>query len=119
MKSQSLRTLTWAARILGIAVAVFVGIFALDAFAPDKPIGRALLDFGVHLVPALVVLVLVALSWRRAWLGGVGFVALAVAYAMWARSRPDWVLVISGPLVAAGLLFFLSWIEARPLGRAR
>jgi len=110
MKEQTLRILTWTARVLGILVALFIGVFALDAFEAGKPIGRALGDFGIHLVPSILLLVLVALSWRRAWIGGAAFVALAVAYALSVRERPDWVLAISGPLLGAGLLFLWTWV---------
>jgi CHASE2 domain-containing sensor protein len=101
--------LLWTSRILGIAVSVFLGLFALDAFAPGKPLARALADFAIHLVPAAVVLTIVALSWRRPWIGGVAFVLLAAAYALTVRFRLDWVLAISGPLLAVGVLFLWSW----------
>ncbi len=99
----------WSARILGIAVGLFLSLFALDALQPNKPFARALPDLAVHLVPAVLVLAIVAVSWRRAWIGGVAFTALAVAYAASAWSRPDWILAISGPLLAVGLLFLWSW----------
>src|SRR5690606_10288344 len=113
MKEGSLRILTWTARVLGVAVAVFIGIFALDAFEPGKPIGRALVDFVIHLTPSLALLLIVALSWRRAWIGGAAFMALAIVYAVSVSGRPDWVLAISGPLAAAGVLFLWSWASAR------
>jgi hypothetical protein len=107
--------LLWCPRILGLAVAVFLGLFALDAFEPGKPVARALADFAIHLTFPAVVLGIVALSWRRAWIGGVAFIALAAAYALLVRSRPDWILVISGPLLTVGMLFLWSWRANRPL----
>ena len=101
--------LLWSSRILGIAASFFLGLFALDAFEPGKPLAGTLLDFAIHLVPAAVVLAIVALSWRRAWIGGVAFVLLAVAYAVAVRFRLDWILAISGPLLAVGVLFLWSW----------
>lgn len=117
MKEQSFRLLTWTARVLGILVALFIGVFAVDAFEPGKPIGRSLVDFAIHLVPSMLLLVLVALSWRRAWIGGAAFVALAVAYALRVSERPDWVLAISGPLLVAGALFLWTW-AGQPRARA-
>jgi hypothetical protein len=101
--------LLWSPRILGIAASFFLGLFALDAFDPGTPLARALPDFAIHLVPAAVLLAIVALSWRRAWIGGVAFVLLAVAYAVAVRFRLDWILAISGPLLAVGVLFLWSW----------
>jgi hypothetical protein len=99
----------WAPRVLGLALGVFLGLFALDAFAPGKPVGRAVLDFVIHLAPSGLVLAVVALSWRWEWIGGVAFIGLAVAYALMVNFRPDWVLVISGPLFVVGLLFLWAW----------
>jgi hypothetical protein len=99
----------WSPRILGIAVSFVLSLFALDAFTSGRPVDRAVADFVMHLVPALAVLAVVMMAWRRPWMGGVTFVLLAAAYALAARSRLDWVLVISGPLLVVGLLFLWSW----------
>jgi hypothetical protein len=101
--------LLWSARTLGVAVSLFLSLFALDAFEPGKPLARALPDAAIHLVPASLVLAVVGLSWRRPWFGGVAFVVLAAAYALTVRFRVDWILVISGPLLAVGVLFLWSW----------
>ncbi len=94
---------------------VFLGLFALDAFSENAS-GKAVLVFAIHLIPALVLLVLVAVSWRREWLGGISFVALGAAYAATVgRSHPDWVLVISGPLFAVGALYLWAWRRNREL----
>jgi hypothetical protein len=101
--------LLWNARILGIAVSVFLGLFALDALEPGRPFSTAVAALAIHLLPALAVLAIVVVSWRRPWIGGLAFVMLAVAYALMVPSRLDWILVISGPLLAVGLLFLWSW----------
>ena len=98
----------WAPRVLGILVAAFLGLFALDAFGGDQPLGAALVDFAVHLLPAVLVLGIVALAWRWEWVGAVAFTALAIAYLL-TSPRVDWSLVISGPLFVVGLLFLWSW----------
>lgn len=117
MSAISDRLLLWSPRILGILVSVFIGMFALDAFSPEKPILQALPDFLIHLIPALTVLGLVALSWRREWVGGLACIALAVMYALSVGSRhADWVLLISGPLLIVGALFLWSWQHRRLLG---
>ena len=103
--------LFWSPRILGIALSLFLSLFALDAFAPGKPLARASADLAIHLAPAAVVLTIVVLSWHRPWLGGVAFVLLAFAYAATVRFRLDWVVAISGPLLMVGVLFLASWIR--------
>jgi hypothetical protein len=112
MAATSAGLLLWSPRILGILVSLFIGMFALDAFSEGKPLFLALLDFVIHLIPALVLLALVVASFRWEWIGGVTFIGLAVVYAMtMSRGRLDWMLVISGPLAVVGALFLWSWFH--------
>jgi hypothetical protein len=99
----------WTPRVLGLAVAVFLGLFALDAFRPGQPLSEGLIGFAIHLLPSLLVAAAVALAWRWPWLGGLLFVLFAVAYAVSVPQRVDWILVIAGPLLLVGLLFIVSW----------
>jgi hypothetical protein len=46
------------------------------------------------------------LEWER--VGAAAFIGLALVYGATAP-RWDWILVISGPLAAVGLLYLLSW----------
>jgi hypothetical protein len=122
MTTTSGRLLRWSPRILGIGVSLFIGLFALDAFNQGKPFVRALPDFIVHLIPALVLLALVSVPFRHEWIGGVAFIGLAVVYATTMalpRGHVDWVFVISGPLLIVGALFLWSWFhhsQLRPSG---
>jgi hypothetical protein len=102
----------WTARILSIGMIVLLGLLAMDAFEPGKALAPALADFAIHLLPAAGVLAILVCSWHRPWIGGVAFLLLAAAYAATARSRPDWILVVSGPLLVAGGLFLWSWRTA-------
>lgn len=107
------KLLLWSPRILGVGVSLFVGLFALDAFSQGKSFVQALPDFIVHLWPAMLLLAVVAVSWRLPWLGGVLFIACAVAYAAIAYRHLDWIAVISGPLTLVGVLFLASWLYRR------
>jgi hypothetical protein len=109
MTKQSGTLLLWSPRILGILVCFFLSLFALDAFGAGKPFGQALSDFGIHVAPMLVLLVIAAVSWRWEWVGAVVFTGLAVGYAYIARDHVSWIAVISGPLLVVGLLFLWSW----------
>jgi hypothetical protein len=101
----------WSARIVGLGICVFLALFALDAWDPAKTGTERASQVLMHLLPSIVVLALLAVSWRRQWIGGFGFVALAIAYAVMVKFRLDWVAVISGPLLAAGALFFWSSVR--------
>ena len=100
--------LLWTPRIAGLAISLFLALFALDAFN-GRSFLAALPDFLIHLAPAAVVLAVVALAWRLPLVGAAAFPMLALGYAMMVRWRPDWMAVIGGPLVILGVLFFLSW----------
>jgi hypothetical protein len=84
-------------------MALFIGLFALDA------LGEGIVPFLIHLIPTFVLLIVVALAWRWPWVGGVVFVALALLYGIEARRHLDWILIIGGPLLVVGVLFFASW----------
>ena len=94
------KALEWSPRVLGILTAVFLGLFALDAGSPT--------GFLVHLLPTLILLGVVALAWRRPWLGALAFALLAVLYAVSTR-RIDWFLAIGGPMLIVGALYLASW----------
>jgi len=114
MSEISDRLLRWGPRVLGVLVSIFLALFALDAFRPSQSVLEALPDFSIHLIPAVAVMVLVIVSWRREWIGGLAFIGLAIVYALSVGSRHvDWVLLISGPLLTVGALFFWSWYRRR------
>jgi hypothetical protein len=89
----------------------FLSLFALDAFSGGKSFLEALPDFLIHVAPMAVLLVIVGLSWRWEWVGGVVFTGLAVAYAYMARRHASWIATISGPLLLVGVLFIWSWVH--------
>jgi hypothetical protein len=101
--------LLWTPRILAILVTLYLAMFALDAFAFNRPLRALVEDIAWHFTPAGIVLVLLAISWRWPWIGGIAFVLMAVAYATMVDFRFDWVLGISGPLFVVGMLFLWSW----------
>ena len=116
MTDTSTQVLVWGPRLLALALSLFFGLFALDAFSAAKPLREALVDFAIHLIPAAAVLVVAVLSWRQEWIGGIAFIALAATYAaINVRGRLDWTLVISGPLLVVGLLFLWSWANRSQL----
>ena len=109
--------LLWVPRVLGLAVCLFIGMFALDAFSEGKPLGQALADFAMHLIPSTVLLLVVLAAWRWEWVGAVLFIGAGVLYMLSVR-RLDWIAVISGPLVAVGLLYLWAWWNHDALRRA-
>jgi hypothetical protein len=95
---------------------LFLALFALDAFHGQPP-GQAVADFAMHLLPAAVVLAVVAVSWRHPWIGAAAFAAMAIGYAAMVPRRPDWILVISGPLALIALLFAVAAVKKHRMAR--
>ena len=101
----------WTPRVLGILMCAYLAVFALDAFEPGRGVLRSLPAFGMHLIPAAVLLFVVIASWRWEWVGAVVFIGCALVYTFWARSHPSWVALIGGPLLLVGLAFLQSWLR--------
>lgn len=92
---------------------MFLGLFAFDTLEEPGSLGEKLGALALHLFPTWLCLFGVAIAWRREWIGGVTFAALALAYAVWAHAHPDWILVVGGPLLLVAVLHLLAWNRRR------
>jgi hypothetical protein len=105
--------LYWAPRALCIVFALFISLFALDVFNEGRGFWDTLLALLMHLIPTFLILIVLAISWRREWIAGILFPLLGVLYVVWAWNRPFAVwatlLLMAGPLVLTGALFMLNW----------
>ena len=111
MESTGRRFLYWMPRVMCIAFAVFVSVFALDVFSGHGGLAETLFAFMMHMIPTAIILSILAVAWRREWIGGVLFLGLAVLYCWTMRGRFPLVtyVIMSGPLVVMSGLFFLNW----------
>jgi len=112
MKRSVKRLLFWAPRILCVLFAAFVSLFALDVFDQGYGFWETVLALLVHLIPTGIILVVLVISWRWEWVGGVLFTALGALYLVMFRGRFHWsaYLTISGPLFLVGVLFLVNWL---------
>ena len=111
MNANVKRELFWAPRILCILFVLFLSLFSFDVFNKSLSFRETILALLVHLSPACIVAIALSIAWRWEWLGALIFSALAVLYLVLAWGRFHWgaYVVISGPLLLAGLLFLLNW----------
>ncbi|MGE3312582.1 MAG: hypothetical protein AB7O66_21650 [Limisphaerales bacterium] len=67
----------------------------------------------MHLLPAVLVLAVLALAWRWEWVGGVVFPLLGGLYIVMAWGRFHWTAyaMIAGPLFVLGGLFVAAWLN--------
>jgi uncharacterized membrane protein HdeD (DUF308 family) len=105
--------LYWTPRALCITYAVFISIFALDVFKEGQGFWITFLGLLMHLIPTFLILIVLAVSWRREWIGGILFIVLGVLYVVTSWNKPfghlSTFLLIAGPLVLAGALFLFNW----------
>jgi hypothetical protein len=110
-------SLFWTPRILCLLFAAFISIFAADAFGEGQGFWNTTLLLLLHLIPTAAILVILALSWRREWVGGILFTALGVLYLIlfWGRFPWSVYVTISGPLFVVGGLFLINWLSRATL----
>jgi len=111
MNTITKRTLFWTPRILCIVFALFLVIFALDVFDESHGFWGTAMALSMHLIPNLLLVVVLIVSWRREWIGAVLFSVLGALYIVWAWGRFDWsaYVLIAGPLFVLGFLFWINW----------
>jgi len=105
------RLLFWSPRVLCIAFALFLSLFALDVFNEGLGLWKTILALSIHLIPTAFVLVVLAVSWRWERVGGVLFIAAGILYLTRMWHHPSAVAGISGPLFLVGALFILNWLK--------
>ena len=109
MKRPVKRLLFWAPRILCILFAVWVSLFALDVFGEGYGFWETILALLMHLIPTGIIVVVLVISWRWEWVGGVLFTVLGALYLVmsWGHGVVN---PISGPLLLVGVLFLINWL---------
>ena len=122
MTKLSQQSLFWAPRVLSIAFIAFLSLFALDVFGEGHGFWRTALALTMHLIPSLVLLIGLILSWRWEWVGTTLYAAAGILYAIWAVTRPIspaikliWILTIAGPAFLVAALFFANWLKRAEL----
>ena len=115
MFNSSAKVFYWIPRILGIFMAVFISLFALDVFTGQTSIWQEMLGLIIHLIPTYLVLIALAISWRWERVGGTLFVLLGLLYVITNLGNTPWSvnLVIAGPAILIGGLFWVSYYVRR------
>ncbi|MBI3361902.1 MAG: hypothetical protein HY023_12415 [Chloroflexi bacterium] len=104
------RTLLWTPRVLGIAFAAFISLFALDVFSEGYTFWETILALAIHLVPTYLILIVLVVAWRWELIGGIMFVGLGAVFLAWFVRPFHWgtFLLLSGMPFLIGLLFLLN-----------
>ena len=95
--------------VVGLSI-LFIGSLAFDVFWAEAPWWQNLLGFAVHSLPMLVLIVLLALSWRWPLVSGALFFVVALApfaflsNALWVNALLVAPVVLAGALLVSGAL---------------
>jgi len=115
MKVANRDIIVWAPRIIGLGLALFLSLFALDAFSDSRGMLATIIALLMGLVPAIITLVAVVIGWKHEGIAAIIFGVGAIFYAVNALEHPDWILIITGPLVLEAVLFYVSWRQKKQL----
>lgn len=109
------RLFYWIPRILAIVSILFMAMFSLDAFEGKESIGKKLSGLLIHNIPALILIGVLILAWKREVAGGILFLIVFLAGALFFDSftgNPASLIVIS-PFFLAGVLFIVNGLFFR------
>jgi len=111
-------TIKWLPRILAIAFALFLSLFALDSFGEDLPLLEQVTGFLIHLAPVYMLVIATVIAWRWPLVGGVLFLAVGVMFTFWFNTYRSAIafLMVSLPVFIIGVLLLADalFIENRP-----
>ena len=73
---------------------------------------KLLLDFFIHMLPVIFLVVLLIISWKIPWVGAIAFNATGLAYVIlyWGKFSFVTYLGIVGPMFVVGIFFALNWM---------
>lgn len=99
------------ARVLALAMILFISLFAADVFVEGRGYWETSKALLVHLIPTFLLVCVLFIAWRNERWGSALYLLLGLAYILVAYGKFDGLtmLVISGPLLLTGVLFWLSW----------
>ncbi len=105
----------WTARILAMAFAAFISIFAADVFEESLSFWQTALALTMHLIPTFLIILIIVLSWKWELVGGIAFSALGLTYIImaWGKFALVAYFMISGPLFIMGILFIIGWFTKK------
>lgn len=113
------RFVYWTPRILSIIFLLFLAMMSLDVFSSGLSLGQTLVALFMHNIPAIVLLVVLIISWKHEIVGGVAFILAGLLYIALLMRNPfewyylAWAVQISGVSFLIGILFIIGWRKKR------
>ncbi len=123
MKTSS-TILTWLPRIICILAILFISMFAMDSFSPDRTIMQNAAGFLMHLIPSFVLLIILIIAWKWELTGGIILTLAGLAWSIFIfvinlrRTHSAWaglmIMAMLGlPFVISGVLFIFNYFKKK------
>lgn len=126
MKKKIYKFIYWTPRILSILFILFLTLFSLDVFEENLGFWQTVLGLLIHNIPALILAVIIWISWKYEIAGGVAFIMAGIAHMVSSILRENidpWYitlaisLVLDGPAFLIGILFLVGWFIKKDRGQ--
>jgi len=121
------RFIFWTPRILSILFIIFLGLLSLDIFEGNYWFWGTILGLFMHNIPAIILLIVLIISWKHEIVGGIAFVLgglLYIALLLIASLKTGfewyyllWAVQISGIAFFIGILFLVGWRKKKKLDK--
>jgi len=98
--------LFWTPRILAIIFIIFLALMSLDVFDMNLGFWGTMLGLFMHNIPALVLLVVLLISWKYEIVGGIAFILAGIVYIVVLMRNPFEWYYLSWAVQISGCIFF-------------
>jgi len=113
----------WTPRILSIIFILFLFLMSLDIFEGNYGFWETILGLFMHNIPAMILLIILIISWKHEVVGGIGFILGGILYITVILKNIIttgfefyyllWVLQISGIAFFIGIMFLVGWFKKK------
>jgi hypothetical protein len=113
----------WTPRILSMIFVLFLALFSLDVFDSCTSFFNCALGLFMHNIPALILLIVLIISWKYEIVGGIAFILAGLLYivaiitnvfrAEFEWFMLSWIIQISGIAFFIGIMFLIGWKKKR------
>ena len=113
----------WAPRILSIIFILFLALMSLDVISSELNFWQIVVGLLMHNIPALVLLVVLLISWKYEIVGGITFILAGMAYIVIILMNAlknqfewymlSWSIQVAGMAFFIGILFIVGWFKKK------
>lgn len=119
METKINKFIYWTPRGLSILFICFLALFSLDVFEMKLGFWETILGLFMHNIPAIILAVILAISWKREIVGGIAFIIAGIIYIVLLLRASilngfewyylAWAAQISGIAFLIGIMFLIGW----------